>query len=102
MGAGHTVLCIWRDVNAVGRLPDGSWVAVGIPTFRTSLSPTQANLTPAAVREALRRYSFETRLSIVDAGDAPTPTARMPPPSSPRSTPPSWSPSAATTLPRSR
>ena len=75
---------------------------VGIPTFRTSLSPTQANLTPAAVREALRRYSFETRLSIVDAGDAPTPTARMPPPSSPRSTPPSWSPSAATTLPRSR
>jgi arginase family enzyme len=46
---------------------------VGIPTFRTSLSATQANLTPAAVREALRRYSFESALSIVDAGDAPDP-----------------------------
>ncbi|GAA2845167.1 formiminoglutamase [Leucobacter komagatae] len=30
---------------------------IGIPTSRTSLSPTNAHLTPAAVREALRRYS---------------------------------------------
>ncbi|MBX3099259.1 MAG: arginase family protein [Salinibacterium sp.] len=42
---------------------------VGIPTSATSLSPTQAHLTPAAVREALRRYSFESSLRIVDAGD---------------------------------
>ena len=42
---------------------------VGVPTSATSLSPTQAHLTPAAVREALRRYSFESSLTIADAGD---------------------------------
>lgn len=46
---------------------------VGIPTWRTSLSPTGAHATPAAVREALRRYSFESTLSIVDAGDLDDP-----------------------------
>ncbi|MFM9876938.1 MAG: arginase family protein [Rhodoglobus sp.] len=44
-----------------------------MPTFRTSLSPTRADLTPSSVREALRRYSLETGLRIVDAGDADTP-----------------------------
>ncbi|MDO7882866.1 arginase family protein [Salinibacterium soli] len=47
----------------------------GIPTFRRSLSPTRADLTPAAVREALRRYSLDTELHIVDAGDATDPDA---------------------------
>ncbi len=42
---------------------------VGVPVSATSLSPTQAHLTPAAVREALRRYSLETALRVVDAGD---------------------------------
>ena len=46
---------------------------IGMPTFRTSLSPTQAQLTPGAVREAVRRYSLETPLRIVDAGDAEDP-----------------------------
>ena len=46
---------------------------IGIPTHLTSLSATQAHLTPAAVREALRRYSFESSLIITDAGDAPDP-----------------------------
>jgi arginase family enzyme len=45
----------------------------GIPTHSTSLSPTRADLTPAAVREALRRYSFESSLTITDAGDAADP-----------------------------
>ena len=48
-------------------------VLVGIPTHVRSLSPTQAHLTPAAVREALRRYSFESSLRIADAGDAVDP-----------------------------
>jgi formiminoglutamase len=43
---------------------------VGIPTSRLSLSPTSAHLTPAAVREALRRFSLDALLTIVDAGDA--------------------------------
>jgi formiminoglutamase len=63
----------------------GSWPAavagqradialVGIPTHTRSLSPTQAHLTPAAVREALQRYSLHTSgLRVVDAGDAPDP-----------------------------
>jgi formiminoglutamase len=51
-------------------------VLVGVPTHTRSLSPTQAHLTPAAVREALRRYSLETAgLRIVDAGDAADPDA---------------------------
>lgn len=46
----------------------------GIPTHTRSLSPTQAHLTPAAVREALRRYSVHTSgLRVVDAGDARDP-----------------------------
>lgn len=63
----------------------GSWPAAvpgeradialaGIPTHTRSLSPTQAHLTPAAVRDALRRYSLHTSgLRVVDAGDAPDP-----------------------------
>ena len=47
---------------------------VGIPTSARSLSPTQAHLTPDAVREALRRYSLQTSGSlVVDAGDATDP-----------------------------
>lgn len=58
---------------------------IGIPTSRTSLSPSNAHLTPAAVREALRRYSghvvapggrgdepelvVDESLRIADAGD---------------------------------
>src|SRR5690242_7894765 len=63
----------------------GSWPAavageradialVGIPTHTRSLSPTQAHLTPGAVRDALRRYSLHTSgWRVVDAGDAETP-----------------------------
>jgi formiminoglutamase len=46
---------------------------LGIPTPRTSLSTTQAHLTPAAVRAALQRYSLETPLLVTDAGDLPDP-----------------------------
>ncbi|HWM33698.1 MAG TPA: arginase family protein [Pseudolysinimonas sp.] len=65
----------------------GSWPAAvpgeradialaGIPTHSRSLSPTQAHLTPAAVREALRRYSLDTAgLRVVDAGDVLDPDA---------------------------
>lgn len=65
---------------------------IGVPTSRTSLSPTNAHETPAAIREALRRYSghvvapgapasrgheaelvLDEALTIVDAGDTPDP-----------------------------
>ena len=43
-------------------------ILVGAPSSELSLSPSQAHLTPDAVREALRRYSFETPLKIMDSG----------------------------------
>ncbi|QIK62642.1 agmatinase family protein [Leucobacter viscericola] len=65
---------------------------VGVPTSRTSLSPSNAHETPAAIREALRRYSshivapgqagtrgseadlvLDEALRIVDAGDVVEP-----------------------------
>lgn len=64
---------------------DQSWDAVllGVPAWRTSLSPTGAHATPAAVREALRRFSptllgpppvdLAETLRIADAGDIASP-----------------------------
>ncbi|MDQ0642307.1 arginase family protein [Microbacterium murale] len=58
-------------------------VLLGVPTWRTSLSPTGAHATPAAVRDALQRYStalmgppitdLNEVLSIADAGDVADP-----------------------------
>lgn len=58
-------------------------VLLGVPTWRTSLSPTGAHATPAAVREALQRYSptlmgpppvnLNAALRIADAGDVTEP-----------------------------
>jgi len=56
---------------------------LGVPTWRTSLSPTGAHATPAAVRAALRKYSpaligsasldLNAALRIADAGDITEP-----------------------------
>lgn len=56
---------------------------LGVPVWRTSLSPTGAHATPAAVREALARYSptlvgerpvnLNEVLRIADAGDVSEP-----------------------------
>jgi len=70
----------------------GSWpafessadaVLLGVPTWRTSLSPTGAHATPAAIREALPRYGTAVMgpppcdlnevLRIADAGDVAEP-----------------------------
>ncbi|MBX9471875.1 arginase family protein [Microcella sp.] len=55
-------------------------VVVGIPTWRTSLSPGQAHTTPAAIRDALRYYSADalarpdgSSVTVRDAGDVPEP-----------------------------
>ncbi|MFC4138993.1 MULTISPECIES: arginase family protein [unclassified Microbacterium] len=58
-------------------------VLLGIPAWRSSLSPTGAHATPAAVREALQRYSatlmtsppldLNAVLRIADAGDVTEP-----------------------------
>ncbi|QYH35342.1 arginase family protein [Salinibacterium sp. M195] len=51
---------------------------IGMPTSRTSLSPTQAHTTPNAVRAALRRYARVSELRIVDAGDVREPDLHEP------------------------
>lgn len=61
-------------------------VLLGVPAWRTSLSPTGAGETPAAIRAALRRYSptligppavdLTEALSIADAGDVDDPDGR--------------------------
>lgn len=58
-------------------------VLLGVPTWRTSLSPTGAHATPTAVREALQRYSptlmgppvldLDEALRVTDAGDIDEP-----------------------------
>ncbi len=65
--------------------PEGATDAVllGVPAWRTSLSPTGAAATPDAVRAALRRYSpalrdpapldLDEALRIADAGDVDEP-----------------------------
>ncbi|WP_314149573.1 arginase family protein [uncultured Leifsonia sp.] len=64
------------EASAAGRL---DLTLLGIPTWRTSLSPTGAHATPAAVREALRRYSAHVpgleveALRFADAGDVAEP-----------------------------
>ena len=55
---------------------------LGIPAFRTSLSPTGAHATPAAVRDALLRYSTHAHgldldaLVVADLGDVEAPDGR--------------------------
>jgi formiminoglutamase len=64
--------------------PDGvssTFALLGVPASRTSLSPTRADLTPAAVRQALARFSpaATTRgidladLAVTDLGDVSDP-----------------------------
>lgn len=78
---------LWPRAGAWPRLGDADsrWDAaiIGIPAFRTSLSPTGAHATPAAVREALRRFSptllgpppidVNETLRIADVGDVDEP-----------------------------
>lgn len=71
----------WPDAESA---PAWHAVILGIPAFRTSLSPTGAHATPAAIREALTRYSptvigpgeprdLNEVLRIADAGDVADP-----------------------------
>lgn len=77
---------LWPRAGDWPPLADGEpadAVLVGVPAWRTSLSPTGAHATPAAVREALRRYSpaligppaidLAAELRIVDGGDVSDP-----------------------------
>lgn len=84
----------WPEFEEGGDRAD--LIVVGVPTSRTSLSPTNAHETPAAIREALRRYSshlvspesadlrgvhnelvLDEALRILDAGDLDDPDSEQ-------------------------
>lgn len=64
-----------RWPRASGWLAQGSstprLVVLGVPAHATSISPTQAHRTPAAVRQALQRYSTYSLEHDVDLADLP-------------------------------
>jgi formiminoglutamase len=76
---------LWPRAGAWPAIEDGGWDAaiLGVPAFRTSLSPTGAHATPGAIREALRRFSptllgppaidLDETLRVADAGDIDEP-----------------------------
>ncbi|WP_349428050.1 agmatinase family protein [Microbacterium sp. LWS13-1.2] len=76
---------LWPRAGAWPAIDDGGWDAaiLGVPAFRTSLSPTGAHATPGAIREALHRYSptllgpppldLGEVLRVADAGDVDEP-----------------------------
>lgn len=76
---------LWPRAGGWSSPDGGGWDAalLGVPAFRTSLSPTGAHATPAAVRAALRRFSptllgpppvdLSESLRIADAGDVDDP-----------------------------
>jgi formiminoglutamase len=73
----------WPRANTLftAGLNASDFALIGIPAHKSSLSPTSANLTPGAIREALARYSTFagstktdlTKLAMVDLGDVSDP-----------------------------
>jgi formiminoglutamase len=73
----------WPRANTLftAGLNASDFALIGIPAHKSSLSPTSANLTPGAIREALARYSTFagstktdlTKLAMVDFGDVTDP-----------------------------
>lgn len=73
----------WPAFDDATREGGADAVLLGVPAWRTSLSPTGAHATPAAVRDALQRYSptvmgppvldLNEMLRIADAGDIEEP-----------------------------
>ena len=73
----------WPRANTLftAGLNASDFALIGIPAHKSSLSPTSANLSPAAIREALTRYSTFagstktdlTKLAMVDLGDVSDP-----------------------------
>jgi formiminoglutamase len=71
----------WPRANSLLKSAKTELAIIGIPASATALSPTSAHLTPAAIREALAKYStyagsIDTELStsgITDLGDVLSP-----------------------------
>lgn len=74
----------WFAHAGPGVVPEHDFGLIGVPAFRSSISATSANATPAAVREALAHYSTFAgsagidlaALRAVDFGDVAEPDGR--------------------------
>lgn len=74
--AGH-----WIQPATPGESPDGDLAIVGVPAYRSSITPTSAHTTPAAIRAALARYSTfagsrgidVSTIRAIDLGDVEDP-----------------------------
>ncbi|MFB6610900.1 arginase family protein [Agromyces sp. NPDC056379] len=60
----------WPPLDALGAGERADLALLGVPAFATSLSPTGAHATPAAIRAALRRYSPTLMADRGHRGDA--------------------------------
>jgi len=71
----------WPRANSLLKSAKAELAIIGVPASATALSPTSAHLTPAAIREALAKYSTyagssDTELQssgITDLGDVSSP-----------------------------
>ena len=71
----------WPRANTLLKSTKAELAIIGVPTSATALSPTSAHLTPAAIRDALAKYSTyagstDTELQtsgITDLGDISSP-----------------------------
>ncbi|MGF3056807.1 arginase family protein [Microbacterium sp. YY-01] len=69
----------WPDSEAQAGAQHPDAAIIGVPTHATSLSPTGAHATPAAIRQALQRFSptlmgppaidLRDHITVADAGD---------------------------------
>ncbi|MFB9308472.1 formiminoglutamase [Agromyces hippuratus] len=60
----------WPPLDALGAGERADLALLGVPAFSTSLSPTGAHATPAAIRAALRRYNPTLMADRERRGDA--------------------------------
>jgi formiminoglutamase len=72
----------WPAFDGLAPAARADLAILGVPAWRTSLSPTNAHATPAAIREALRRYSpaLVPDRSAVEGSPATDGTAAAPRP----------------------
>jgi len=61
----------WLAPVSVAETPTADLVLLGVPAYQSSLTPTSAHATPAAVREALLRYSTFSAAHGIDVASVP-------------------------------
>jgi len=61
----------WPRANTLLKSTEAELALIGVPAFETALSPTSAQLTPLAIRQALTKYSTfagSSNTELIDSG----------------------------------